>query len=204
MTTVTLRRTIALLGLSVFGFGAGCTSTQREGRSPAYLVIDTLEAASGADDQQFSSVLNSDVETNGGILQDPGQVKLSLGLKDIGGPDNPTSPTTNNFITVNRYHVEYRRADGRNQPGVDVPYAFDGAASGTVKESAATLVFTLVRIQAKLESPLINLQGHGGALAISTIADVTFYGKDQAGNEVAVTGSISVNFADWADPKSAS
>jgi len=35
---------------------------------------------------------------------------------------------------------------------------------------------------------------------ISTIAHVTFYGKDQNGNEVSVTGSISVNFADWGDP----
>ena len=32
-----------------------------------------------------------------------------------------------------------------------------------------------------------------------TIASVTFYGYDQAGNAVAVTGLISVNFADWAD-----
>jgi hypothetical protein len=35
---------------------------------------------------------------------------------------------------------------------------------------------------------------------ISTIADVTFYGKDETGTDVSVTGSISVNFADWADP----
>ena len=56
----------------------------------------------------------------------------------------------------------------------------------------------LVRVQAKLESPLINLVHLGGSVAISTIADVTFYGKDQTGADVAVTGSISVNFADWA------
>jgi hypothetical protein len=30
---------------------------------------------------------------------------------------------------------------------------------------------------------------------------VTFYGTDQAGNEVQATGSISVNFSDWADPQ---
>jgi len=40
----------------------------------------------------------------------------------------------------------------------------------------------------------------GGALIISTIAEVTFYGHDQVGNQVSVTGTISVNFADWADP----
>ena len=41
----------------------------------------------------------------------------------------------------------------------------------------------------------------GGAQnVISTIAEVTFYGRDQAGNEVSVTGSISVNFSDFGDP----
>ena len=63
-------------------------------------------------------------------------------------------------------------------------------------------VFTLVRAQAKLEKPLVTLAGgNGGALIISTIADVTFFGKDQTGRDVTVTGSISINFADWADPE---
>jgi hypothetical protein len=61
-------------------------------------------------------------------------------------------------------------------------------------------VFTLVRAQAKLEKPLITMVGGNGALLISTIADVTFFGKDQTGRDVTVTGSMSINFADWADP----
>ena len=63
------------------------------------------------------------------------------------------------------------------------------------------MVFTLVRAQAKLEKPLITLSGNNGALVISTIADVTFFGKDQTGRDVTVTGSMSINFADWADPE---
>ena len=52
----------------------------------------------------------------------------------------------------------------------------------------------------KLEKPLVTLAGtNGGALIISTIADVTFFGKDQTGRDVTVTGSMSINFADWAD-----
>ena len=54
-----------------------------------------------------------------------------------------------------------------------------------------SLVFALVRAQAKIEAPLKSLAGGGGAALISTIADVTFYGKDQTGNDVAATGSIS-------------
>ena len=60
----------------------------------------------------------------------------------------------------------------------------------------------LVRVQSKLEPPLITLRGvRGGGLVISTLADVTFYGRDQTGTEVSVKGTISVNFADWADPE---
>ena len=47
-------------------------------------------------------------------------------------------------------------------------------------------------------APLQALRFGGGALAISTIARVTFYGHDQTGREVSVTGNIEVNFADWA------
>jgi hypothetical protein len=64
--------------------------------------------------------------------------------------------------------------------------------------------FEVVRHQAKLEPPLKNLRGGGQSGAIGTIAEVTFYGKDQTGNDVSVSGSIAVTFADWADPDAAS
>ena len=189
--------TAAALGLSV----SGCSEAVRQGRSPAYLIIDQLEGASGADDEEFQNKLASDVVTNGTVFEDAGRVTFELGLKNIGSPGQPTSPTTNNHITITRYHVDFRRTDGRNIPGVDVPYAFDGAGTVTVTESGGSMVFALVRAQAKVEAPLKSLAAGGGSALISTIADVTFYGKDQTGNDVTVTGSISVNFADWGDPE---
>ena len=51
---------------------------------------------------------------------------------------------------------------------------------------------------------LMCLAALTGALAISTIATVTFYGTDQTGREVRGSANIGVNFADWADPKSGS
>jgi hypothetical protein len=180
---------------------AGCSKTVREGQSPAYLVLQRLEAAAGGDDASstFTTVLRSDVRTKGSIYEDNGSVTLRLALRDI---TNPTGPTTNNLVTLNRYRVEFRRTDGRNTPGEDVPYAFEGAMGMTIGEQTTSGVFTLVRAQAKLERPLVTLVGNnGGALLISTIADVTFFGKDQTGRDVTVSGSISVNFADWADPE---
>jgi hypothetical protein len=103
-------------------------------------------------------------------------------------------------VTFNRYRVTYVRSDGRNTPGVDVPHAFDGAITVTVGDEPVTATLTLVRIQSKLENPLLPLVGAGGALAITTLAEVTLYGADQAGREVSTSGRISVTFADWGDP----
>jgi len=191
-----------------------CGETAQQGRSPAYLVLEQLSASSGADPGATSNVLQSDVITNvkttvGGatmliptVFEDGGEVVLHVALKDPGLPTSPLDPTSMNFVTVNSYRVTFSRADGRNQPGVDVPYAFDGAVTGTITGGSSKLVFVLVRAQAKKEAPLQGLQGMGGAQLISTIAEVTFYGKDQAGHAVSVTGRISVNFADWGDPTS--
>ena len=178
---------------------ASCTAGQTAGVSPSYLIINQLGGASGADADTFDSSLKSDVVTEGSIFEDPGRVIFSLGLKDPGTAESPTAPTTTNFITVTRYHVRYLRSDGRNTPGVDVPYSFDGAMTATVGDAGATAFLTLVRIQAKVEAPLAGLVAQGGQVAISSIAEVTFYGKDQAGRDVSVTGNISVTFADWAD-----
>ena len=190
-----------------------CGKAVREGRASSYLIVENLMAASGAQPAKFSNTLESDVVTNvkqtvGGqqvlvptIYEDVGQVTLKIAMKDPGTSDNPTSPSPTNQITINRYRVVYTRADGQNTPGVHVPYAFDGAATGTVSANGGSLTFILVRAQAKLETPLSELVGGGGSFVISAIADVTFYGRDQAGNDVAVVARISVNFADWGDPQ---
>jgi hypothetical protein len=97
--------------------------------------------------------------------------------------------------------VQFIRADGRNTPGVDVPYPFDGGMTATVSGSGIKASFTLVRIQAKMENPLVTLQYRNAASTISTIAEVTFYGVDQAGHAVSVSGRIGVDFSDWGDPQ---
>lgn len=190
-------------GIAVLAMAAAsCGKLTREGTAASYLVITALQGAPGTS-TAFGSVLHSDVlnvnEQTGAqsIAPDQGQVAFQLALKDPGGPSAPNTPSPNNYITVTQYHVEYVRSDGRNQQGVDVPYAFDGAVTATVTGSS-TVGFTLVRIQAKQEAPLQALAFGGGANTISTIARVTFYGHDQTGREVSVTGNIEVDFSDWA------
>src|SRR5262249_8746698 len=96
--------------------------------------------------------------------------------------------------------VQYRRSDGRNTPGVDVPNPFDSGLTVTVPaDGTVTSGFDIVRNVAKQEAPLSTLRT--GETFISTIAEVTFYGHDQAGNEVSVTGSIGITFGNFADPQ---
>jgi hypothetical protein len=198
MGTTMIRR-VVVLGL-MLATAAGCSSTTREGRSPVYLTLLNLEAAPGAEPDAMENTLQSDVQTAGGVFEDPGRVTMRVQYKD------PTSGNIDaiNFVTLTRYRVDYRRSDGRNVPGVDVPHGFDGAATTTIAGNATQMTFVIVRAQAKLEPPLRNLRNAGASGLISTIADVTFYGKDQTGSDVSVTGSMSVNFADWADPEGSS
>ena len=72
------------------------------------------------------------------IFNDIGRVRLVLAMKDPGGVDSPTTPTTANYITLTQYHVRFIRSDGRNVQGVDVPYAFDGGMTLTVGPSEVT------------------------------------------------------------------
>jgi hypothetical protein len=81
-----------------------------------------------------------------------------------------------------------------------VPYPFDTAATITIPDTglAVPIAFDLVRHDAKLESPLMDLRTK--LVVINTIAEVTFYGTDAVGNEINTTGFIAVNFADFGDP----
>lgn len=195
-----LLRLIAALVLTALT--ASCGEMSRQGTGSSYLIVQQFDAASGAEPGAFGGTLNSDVVTVVNnvptIFNDIGRVRFSLAMKDAGGADLPTSPTVNNFITLNRYHVRYFRADGRNTPGVDVPSAFDGAFTGTVSSSDLTVGFELVRHIAKEQAPLQAL-GRNNVI-ISTIAEVTFYGRDQTGREVTVQAQLLINFGNFGDP----
>ena len=181
-----VRMSAALLAILVL---VSCSDAVRQGTGSSYLVITSLTGG----DQNDATVQSDVLSDEGGIVQDSGQVAFSLQMKDPGG----VGPSAVNAITITQYRVEYVRSDGRNVEGVDVPYGFSSGVTATVAGSA-TVSFTLVRAQAKHEAPLKALGGHGGAQHINTVARVTFYGRDQAGREVSVTGNIEVSFADWA------
>ena len=179
-----------------------CGTLTRQGTSPSYLVVQTMEAASGADPGTFGNPLLSDVVTVVNqvptIFNDLARVQFSLGLKNPGPAGSPVNPTQNNWITVDRYHVRYVRADGHNIEGVDVPYAFDGGMAVTVSDTVS-VSFQVVNNQAKLEAPLAALAI--SSTIVTTIAEITFYGHDQTGRAVSTTANLAVYFGNFADPQ---
>lgn len=195
------RQIARIVTLTLVVASASCGSTVRQGTGTSFLIVNELEFARGNEPESFSANLLSDVVTVVDdvptFFNDLGRVTFSLGLKDPGPAGSPTQPTQNQFITVDRYHVRFFRADGRNTQGVDVPYEFDGAFTVTVGSSQAEAGFTIVRNIAKREAPLQALRTNG--LILSTIAEITFYGRDQTGHEVVATARTSVDFANFGD-----
>ena len=207
-----MRNSTRLIGLAaLIAATVSCGDVVRQGSSPVFLVIDTLAGIRGGSASiTATNPLISDVITNVSspapcsptnlcptIFGDSGSVSLRAPLKDPGATAT-LSPTTNNEVTINRIHVEYLRADGRNTPGVDVPFGFDSAITGTIAAGGSlTLGFELVRNVAKEESPLVQLKASSNF--ISAIAKVTFYGVDRVGNAIQVTGQLQIEFGNFGD-----
>ncbi len=191
-----IRRCAVLVGAVLLS--AGCGDLVRSSQSPSQLIIVNLLTARGSGASSVTFVggpLSSDVPGPGdGYFNDLGQATLSVMLRD---PLSPGGPSIVNAVTITGYRVVYRRTDGLNVPGQHVPYSFDGAVTATVIPGSSTEIsFELVRHNAKLEAPLAALGTN--AEVIATIAEVTFFGRDQAGNEVSVTGNVQVNFGSFA------
>jgi hypothetical protein len=184
-----MRRTafVAILGAMAL---SSCTPEwAKQGDSPAILLM------TGINDGQ---VLTSDVAiSTGSVCPDTVALRVENHFK------NPNQPTTGfrHDIVIDRYTVRYFRSDGRNVEGVDVPFAISGAVAQEVQEEgSATLNLEIVRRQAKLEPPLRNLTTGGGALIVTTFAEVTVYAHDLTGHRTnSASATVQIDFADFAD-----
>jgi hypothetical protein len=209
MTRMRTARRILVLAAAIAA--TSCGDVTRQSRSPVLIVVDSLLAQPGGGTSAVAGALFSDVQrlvtspapcstTNPcpTVFNDSVQVNMHLEPKDIGVTGSFIPPSTNNQVTITRYHVSYQRADGRNTPGVDVPFAFDGTLTVTIPpQNGATFSIEMVRIAAKEESPLRQLISN--PTVITAIADVTFYGTDLVGNAISATASITVEFGNFGD-----
>jgi len=166
---------------------ASCGDVVRDSRSPVVLSVSLVSPAGAPPPLTFISHVATPASP------DFMNATFTASMRDI-----TVTPTANNQVTMNRYHVEFTRADGHNQAGVDVPFPFDGTFALVVPPGqTASGTFELVRTNAKLEAPLTQLVGASTGTstpALDTIANITFYGADLVGNQLSVVSSVLIEF----------
>jgi hypothetical protein len=169
---------------------AGCTADYAKvGNAPVQLIIASLTP----------NPMDSDVAiSNGGVCPDIAKVVAANRAKNL----NVTVPQVPQAILVNRYEVSYYRSDGRANQGVDVPYSISGALATSIDAATSggvTIPIEVVRRQAKLEPPLLQLAPGGQALIVTMFAKITLYGQTIAGETVSATGSMQIDMANFGD-----
>ncbi len=189
--------TSLLLGIALAG--TGCNDAANSNATSSLLTLISLTAL-GPNGEE-GTVLASDVIT---IVNDVPAIVEDIGTATVRNrPIDPDqgSATSWQDVVLNRYRITYTRADGRNQQGLDVPYAFEAAMTLDIKiNSEVEFGFILVRAISKTEPPLVQMaQGPIGEGTILTTATVEFWGNDLGGHPVYLKGQIAVHFANWAD-----
>src|SRR5262245_32713283 len=110
---------IALAALAALA-AVGCTAPwAKQNSTPYILEIADISGSSGP-----GSTLNSDVfDRRLGVVNDNATVAVNIFRKN-NSSGLGVSPVEH--IYLRRYEVRFFRTDGRNIPGVDVPYGFSG------------------------------------------------------------------------------
>ncbi len=194
-------RIARVLAVTVLAFAlAGCNALENVTDSMSRLVVVSLmglNVEGSAADYIQSDVLFEDPSTGAtSIIADIATAVMTAQMLD---PDPITGISPYADIQLEKYQVTFTRADGRNTPGVDVPYPFEGDLTALIRVGAQTGVsFVIVRESAKMEPPLLDiLQDSTRAENFTAIATVNFFGHDLSGKAVKATAAISITFANY-------
>jgi hypothetical protein len=185
---------LALLAASIFL--PACNPLEDESRSNSILVVENITGKDMSGTE--AGFLQSDVvKKDNSITADTAKATLSARFMDP-APILGTSQYSD--IMVTRYVVSFSRTDGRNRPGADVPFPFEGSLTTLVRvDSTASVNFVIVREAAKLEAPLVNLRDSAYGDILNMTAKIEFYGHDLTDKAVKATGYLTVYFANYVD-----
>ncbi len=209
-------RSLKILGIVGFAAAmAGCVPDWARNNETGIImeIAGITGFAGGQNGGTEGAILFSDVRTGGTAFNDDAVVLVNIYRK------NPTVSSTSalEHIRLESYQVRYFRTDGHSVEGVDVPHRITGALNSIrlhtptdTGEIEAEAVITVVRQQAKLEAPLLNLVGFlpastrnflvPGQGIITTVAEITVYARQvTTGEPLSATGTIQVTFADFGD-----
>lgn len=205
-------KVMGVVGLAVSM--AGCVPEwARENETGVFMEIAGIRGVQGGEGGTEGDILQSDVTTAGTALNDDAIVTVNLYRK------NPTVTATSplEHVRLESYQVRYFRTDGHSVEGIDVPHRITGALNSLrfhtptgTDEVQIDAVITVVRQQAKLEQPLLNLVGGTRSIAgnflipgqaiITTVAEITVYARQvTTGEALSASGRFQVTFADFGD-----
>jgi hypothetical protein len=181
---------------------AGCTPqwARDSGNADVTLMMSSVLGQAGGSDAAAATQLLSDVLSEGSVFNDNAELTLRTFRKNPLLQQAFAAASGVNDVLLERYVVRYYRADGRSQPGVDVPFDISGEMSGRIppEEELVTSII-VVRHQAKQEPPLRNIRGAGGQNIVTMFAEVTVFGRTLANKKVTASGRLEIVFADFAD-----
>ena len=178
---------------------AGCVAKENDSTSGSFLVINSL-TGNDLEGNEGSTTVFSDVDVAGSIFNDNGVAAVTALIYD---PLTTADLSYFQNVVVDQIDVEFRRTDGRNVEGVDVPYRFTQPMNWLVAVDATEEIpFVVIRHVAKLEAPLLALrEAPSQGFVLQLVAKVTVYGKDLGGHRLApVSGYLSVWCSNFADP----
>lgn len=184
---------------------AGCVAKENDTTSSSFLVINSL-TGKDLEGNDGSTTVFCDVDNSGSIINDNAVVGVTALTYNPLEDSDEHDITYYMNILVDQIDVEFRRTDGRNVEGVDVPYSFTQPVNMLVTiDEEIEIPFVLIRHVAKLEEPLLSLRAvTSQGFVLQLVAKVTLHGKDLGGHRVApVSGYLSVwcsNFADSTNP----
>lgn len=188
-----LSLTVLLPGLLLL---YSCNAVENKTESASMLIVENVLGQDSAG--KAANYLQSDVrKTSGTVTADIATVTFRTQTLD---PVPITGTSQFNDVMVDRYTVSYSRTDGKNTPGVDVPYPFEGSLSTLIRIGATTdVAVVVVREAAKMEPPLIRLVDIGAEQVLEATAKLEFYGHDLANHKVKATAYLTIFFANYAD-----
>lgn len=197
---------LVLIAVMLVSFA--CTRVEDNTRSGSLLVVESIQGIIGQDDSESTPLLSDTCDNPNDQPQDPELCGVFNDNADINfanqflqvGPGAGFGNSFLNDIVVNRYRVDYFRPNGRNTPGVDVPYGIDGTMNIRVPvDGVATAGIIVVRHESKHEPPLSELDNGSGEHIITAQAEIKFFGQDLAGRTVSATGFLEIHFGNFGE-----
>jgi hypothetical protein len=186
-----------------------CTEVEDSTRSASLLTVSEVIGEPGSDGEESGTPLLSDICDNpSDQSQDPDNCSVFNDNADVTfdndflqiGPGIGLSPSFMNDIVVTQYRVDYVRPNGRNTPGVDVPFGIDGTMNIRVPVNGSIdTTIMVVRHQAKREPPLSEITTVEGEGIITANAQMKFFGHDIAGRTVNTTGFLEIHWANYGE-----